>query len=88
MAPSETKKARPRIRVENLTRGKALATAGRVADNHRTRRPGLVGHKPLAQEWTPQMAHRIVLNVPYGAETGPAPFLLWRGCYVCRTCGV
>ncbi len=32
MARSGTKKARPPIRVENLTRGKAVATAGAVPD--------------------------------------------------------
>ena len=32
MAPSGTKKARPPIRVENLTRGKARATAGALPD--------------------------------------------------------
>jgi len=88
MAPSETKKARPPIRVENLTREQTLVRAGWAADNHWTRWPGLIGDQRLAQEWTPQIARRTVLNVPHGAETEPDPFLLWRGCHVCRTYGV
>ena len=43
MAPSETKKARPPIRVENLTREQTLVTAGWwAADNHWTRLRGLL----------------------------------------------
>ena len=49
MTPSETKKARPPIRVENLTRGQPLVTAGWAADNHWTRLRGLLGHKPLEE---------------------------------------
>ena len=36
------------IRVENLTRGQMLVTAGRVADTMWTRLRGLIGHDPLA----------------------------------------
>jgi hypothetical protein len=79
MAPPGTKKARPPIRVENLTGEQTLVTAGWTADNHWTRRPRLIGDQPLAQEWTPQLPRRTVLNVPHGAETGPDPFVLWRG---------
>ena len=49
MAPSGTNKARPPIRVENLTREQTLVTAGWAADNHWTRLRGLLGHKPLSQ---------------------------------------
>jgi uncharacterized membrane protein (UPF0127 family) len=36
-----------RFRVENLTRGATLVTAGRVADNYWTQLRGLIGHRPL-----------------------------------------
>jgi uncharacterized membrane protein (UPF0127 family) len=39
-----------RVRVENLTRGEALVTAGQVADNYWTRMRGLIGHAPLVEE--------------------------------------
>jgi uncharacterized protein len=37
------------VRVENLTSGETLVTAGRVADNSWTRFRGLIGHPPLAK---------------------------------------
>ena len=49
MAKSGTKKARPPIRVQNLTREQTLVTAGWAADNHWTRLRGLLGHEPLSQ---------------------------------------
>ena len=35
------------MRIENLTRGQTLVTAGRVADNYWSRFRGLIGSKPL-----------------------------------------
>ena len=88
MTQSGGTSAHPRICVKNLTREQTLVTAGRAADNHWTRRPGLIGDQPLAQEWTPQIARRAVLNVPYGTEIGLDPLLLWRSCHACKTYGV
>lgn len=40
-------RSRQSLRVENVTRGQALVTAGRVASNMWTRLRGLIGSRPL-----------------------------------------
>jgi len=49
MAQPGSKETDPAIRVQNLTRGQALVTAGRVADTFFTSLRGLIGHKPLTE---------------------------------------
>jgi uncharacterized membrane protein (UPF0127 family) len=42
-------KSEPKIRVQDVTRGKTIVTAGRAADNLWTRMKGLIGSAPLKQ---------------------------------------
>ena len=48
MARSKAREERGTVRVENLTRGQTIVSAGRVADTWWTGLRGLIGHKPLA----------------------------------------
>ena len=47
MARSKAQEVKGTVRVENLTRGQTIVSAGRVADTWWTGLRGLIGHKPL-----------------------------------------